>query len=90
MKYLLITFLLFNIVYANTKYKNEVLLECIDNVNCKSILKQYNFKNISNLTSKIILIKLDDKDALDISNILKQNTNIKYAHPNYIRTKKRR
>ena len=91
MKLILIFLILLTILNAKLKYKNEVLVKCNDNIDCKKILYSYKFKNITNITKTIYLIKLDNsKDAKDISKILKNNSDIKFAHPNFIRAKKRR
>jgi hypothetical protein len=91
MKYIIILLSLFSFLTCSEKYKNEVLVKCNDNVDCSSVLKKYNFRNISKLTNTIYIIKLSDiKDAKDISKILQINKDIKFAHPNYIRIQKRR
>jgi len=82
---------IFSFSSGSAKYTNEVLVKCVDTLKCKEILAPYNFKNTSKLTSKIYLLQLEStKDAKDISKILEKNEAIDYAHPNYIRTRKRR
>ena len=90
MKYILI--LLINItLYANTSYKNEVLVKCIEGVSCVDVLSTYKFNQINKLTNTIYIINLNNtKDAKEVSTLLKTNNRIKFAHPNYIKAKKRR
>ena len=91
MKYLITLISVLSFANCSVKYKNEVLVKCNDNINCQKVLNSYNFKNSSKLTNKIYLIKLDNtKDAKDISKMLEKNKDIKFAHPNFIKTKKRR
>jgi len=91
MKYLIFLLIFSFTLIANDTYKNEVLVKCIDNKICPKVLESYKFKNIEKLTNTIYLIKLDDdKDAKITSILLQENEQIKFAHPNYIKTKKRR
>lgn len=91
MKYMILILALFSFSNCSVKYKNEVLLKCKSKIDCEKVLIKHNLKNSSKLTDTIYLIKLDDnKDAKDISKILKNDSDIEYAHPNYIKTKKRR
>ena len=91
MKYLIILLSLFSFLNSSVKYRNEVLVKCNDKIYCDNILEKYNFNDIEKLTNTIYIIKLPNtKDAKDISEILETNKDIKFAHPNYIKTKKRR
>lgn len=72
---------------------NEIIVKCKEDINCKQLLSSQNFANISKLTSSLFLIKLNEIDKnniFEISRDLSVNTDIKFAHPNFIKNKKRR
>lgn len=70
---------------------DEILVECKDGVNCSKLLSSYNLVNYSNLTDKILIVKIDDYDNIfAISRKLFESGDVKYAHPNFIKERKRR
>lgn len=90
-QYGVILLCLFSFSNCSAKYTNEVLVKCVDTMECEKVLAPYNFKKNSKLTNEIHLIQLDStKDAKDVAKTLEENEEIEYAHPNYIRSKKRR
>ena len=70
---------------------NEIIVQCKSNIDCKDVLKNYSLLNISKLSDKLFLVKISDSEnVFGLSNILYNNDNIKMAHPNFIKNKKRR
>ena len=66
--------------------KDEIILKCKDNISCKDSLKKYKFKSIQNLSSSLILVKVQDaKDTLEIAQKLYNQDNIEFATPNLIK-----
>ena len=66
--------------------KDEIILKCKDNILCKDSLKKYEFKSIQNLSSSLILVKVQDaKDTLKIAQELYNQDNIEFATPNLIK-----
>ena len=71
--------------------KNEIITKCKKSIDCKTVLKEYDFINIKNLTSKILLITLNEnQDPFLISQQLYLDDKIEFAHPNFIKKKTRR
>ena len=86
-----------NITYYQNSFghkvgvKKEIIAKCKNDSNCKEIFKKYNLTNIQNLTSKIILITLNkNQDPFEISQKLYFEENIVFAHPNFVKKRKRR
>jgi hypothetical protein len=71
--------------------KNEILAKCKSKIPCLEIFEKYNFEEVEQLTSKLIFIKLKkDQNPFDISNELYQNSDIEFAHPNFIKKRYKR
>ena len=71
--------------------KNDLLVECVEDVNCSSILSKYDTISIKNITDTIYLIKIDSsKNIFEFSQKLYLDNSIKIAHPNFRKEKKRR
>ena len=71
--------------------KNDLLVECVDDVNCSSILSKYDTTSIKNITDTIYLVTIDNsKNIFEFSQKLYLDNNIKIAHPNFRKEKKRR
>ncbi|MBN2825919.1 MAG: hypothetical protein JXQ76_11380 [Campylobacterales bacterium] len=71
--------------------KGEILLKCYDGVDCSKVLAKYNFASISNLSSTIFLVKLSStQDIFNYSQLLHNDSDIEFAHPNFVKKKKRR
>lgn len=70
---------------------NEIIVKCISSVNCSEKLKELNFTDISNLTSTLYLVKVDNSDEIfTIAQSLYQNENIEFAIPNFLKKRERR
>jgi len=82
--------------YKNSKghkigVKNDLLVECIAEVNCTSILKKYEILSIQKLSDSIYLISIDrDKNIFEFAQKLYVDKNISIAQPNFRKEKKRR
>jgi hypothetical protein len=71
--------------------KNEILTQCQEDINCSNIFSSYDLTEIKNLTSSILLISLKpDQDPFEISQKLSKEKDIIFAHPNFIKKRKRR
>jgi len=86
-----------NIQYYQTRLgtrvgiKDDILVECNKDIDCMALLKQYNFNNISNVTSTIFLITINNSDDIfKVSRELYNNQNVKFAHPNFIKKQQQR
>ena len=70
---------------------NEIIVKCSDGVNCIQLLQQKGFTDISSLSKELFLLKVDlNDDVFAISNTLHEDKNISFAHPNFLKEKKRR
>lgn len=71
--------------------KNEILLQCVVAKGCKEVLAKYELDSVSALSDKIFLVKVsEDKNVFEMSQKLYEDEAIEIAHPNFIKTKKRR
>jgi len=71
--------------------KNDILVECKEEVDCKSVLSNYETLTISALTDTIFIVTIPkDKNIFEFSQNLYENLNIKIAHPNFRKIKRRR
>lgn len=70
---------------------NEILVQCKTNVDCKKVIKEYEPLSIVALSDSIFLVSItEDKNVFEMSQILYSHDEIKLAHPNFIKEKKRR
>ena len=68
---------------------NEILIECKQDVNCVELLTQFNLQDVSQVTANIYLVKVSkEQDVFTLSKDLFNSGHVKYAHPNFIKTKK--
>jgi hypothetical protein len=71
--------------------KNEIIVKCKQTTQCNEIFAKYNLSEIKNLTSKILLIKLKaGVDPFETSQKLSLEEKIEFAHPNFVKKRKRR
>ncbi len=71
--------------------KDEIIVQCQENTNCLDTLTDYSLTNISKLSDEMYLIKLNDKSKLfKLSQKLHNEESIKFAHPNFLKEKKKR
>ncbi len=86
-----------NITFYENQYgqkvgvKPEVIIGCNDVKACKEILKNYDIVSIEKLSKAIYLLKLpDNSNPFEVSNSLYNEISIKFAHPNFIKERKKR
>ncbi|SHO80262.1 hypothetical protein MNB_SV-15-1517 [hydrothermal vent metagenome] len=71
--------------------KNDLLVECVEDINCSAVLSKYETTSVKNLTDTIYLITIDSsKNIFEFSQKLYLDKKIKIAHPNFRKEKKRR
>jgi len=71
--------------------KDEILTQCNAGVDCSKVLAKYNFASISHLSTTIFLVKLTPtQDVFNYSQILHNDSDIAFAHPNFVKERKRR
>ncbi|MBN2825223.1 MAG: hypothetical protein JXQ76_07870 [Campylobacterales bacterium] len=71
--------------------KDEILVKCYEGVDCSKVLAKYSFVSTSNLSSTIYLVKLaSSQDVFTYSQTLHQDSDIEFAHPNFVKERKRR
>jgi len=69
--------------------KNDILVECVEDVNCSMVLSKYDTLSVENLTDSIYLLKIDkSKNIFEFTQKLYLDGNIKIAHPNFRKERK--
>jgi len=69
--------------------KNDILVECVDDVNCSKVLSKYDILSFKNITDTIYLLQIDkSKNIFEFTQKLYLDSNIKIAHPNFRKEKK--
>lgn len=70
---------------------DEVIVECVEGVDCLAVLAGHGLEDVSHLTDTLLLVKLQEgQDVFEVSQELYEDGSIRLAHPNFIKTKKRR
>jgi hypothetical protein len=70
---------------------DEILVQCSASKDCEKVLEKYKLSAVSRLSDEIFLVKITkDKNIFEISQKLYEDANITSAHPNFLKTKKRR
>jgi hypothetical protein len=71
--------------------KNDILVECNEKIDCREVLAKYETVSLNALTDTIFLVKISkDKNVFEFSQKLYEDTDIKIAHPNFRKEKRRR
>ncbi|MEA2049395.1 MAG: hypothetical protein U9O56_01485 [Campylobacterota bacterium] len=69
----------------------DILVQCNFDVDCEKILSDFSFDNITMVTNTIFKVTINENQNLfEQSNLLYENKNIKFAHPNFSRTQIKR
>jgi len=64
--------------------KNDILVECVDDVNCSKVLTKYDILSFKNITDTIYLLQIDkSKNIFEFTQKLYLDNDIKIAHPNF-------
>jgi len=70
---------------------DEIIFQFVDGNSSMDILKKYNITKIDKLSDKLYLIKVPKKqDIFELSQRLYEEKSIEFAHPNFIKERKRR
>ncbi len=71
--------------------KNEIVVKCSSQQECKNIFKKYNLTEVEYLTKTIALIKLlNGENVFTLSQKLYLEEGITTAHPNFVKKRYRR
>jgi hypothetical protein len=71
--------------------RDDILVECVANKDCREVLSRYEITEISQLTDSIYIVKIaSDKNVFEFSQKLYGDSNIKIAHPNLRKIRNRR
>ena len=69
----------------------EILLKCVEGVNCRETLQGYHFVNIESLSQRIFLVTLtNEQNIFSLAQELHNNQAIEFAHPNFVKERQRR
>jgi hypothetical protein len=70
---------------------DEIIFQFIDNNSSIDILKKYNIDKIDKLSDRLYLIKAPKgQNIFELSQKLYEENSIEFAHPNFIKERKRR
>ncbi len=70
---------------------DEIIVQCNDGVDCPQVLEKYHFPKVSTLSEKLFLVKVQNADdVFKLSRRLHDDKDIKLAHPNFVKQRKRR
>jgi hypothetical protein len=69
----------------------EIIVQCNPHIDCKERLSHYPIKKIEKLSDNLLLLKVANSiDILKLSQKLYHDRDIKFAHPNFIKSRKKR
>ena len=75
----------------NVGVNGEILVQCEEGIDCQSLLVAQKLEKVTRLTDKIFLVTIaKGENVFEWSQKLYENDKIKIAHPNFIKTKRRR
>ena len=70
---------------------DKILVQCKSGVDCSSFLAKYDLRDVSKLTEKIFVIKVNDYDTIfSLSRALFESGSVEFAHPNFVKERKLR
>lgn len=73
------------------KFKNEILVECNENSDCTDDFEELNIESFNKISHRFFLIKLNsNQDIFEYCQKLYNKEDIKSAHPNYLKERKKR
>ena len=71
--------------------RDDILVECVEGIDCKEVLSKYETISVSNLSKNIFIVKIaKDKNIFKFAQKLYSDKSIKIAHPNIRQNKRRR
>ena len=70
---------------------DEILVKCKDGIDCRSLLNRFFLRDITNVTDTIYSVKIIDYDTIfSLSRELFESGDVEFAHPNFIKQKRKR
>jgi len=70
---------------------NQLLVQCKESVNCPKLLDTFNLLSYSKLSDKIFIVKIENRDDIFfISRALFESNKVAFAHPNFIKKRRKR
>ena len=73
------------------KFKNEILVECNENSDCTDDFEELNIESFNKISHRFFLIKLNSNQYIfEYCQKLYNKEDIKSAHPNYLKERKKR
>ena len=70
---------------------DQLLVQCKKSVNCPRLLDTFNLSNYSKLSDKIFIVKIENGDnVFSLSRALFETQKIEFAHPNFIKERRKR
>jgi len=70
---------------------DQLLVQCIESVNCPELLDTFNLSNYSKLSNTIFIVKIKNGDNIfSVSKALFESKEVEFAHPNFIKEKRKR
>ena len=70
---------------------NQLLVQCKASVHCPNLLNTFNLLNYSKLSDKIFVVKITNGDnVFSVSRALYESQKVEFAHPNFIKERKKR
>ncbi len=71
--------------------KDEIIVKCKEGLSCQNSLKKYDIAGISKLSDTMFLVKVPkDKNVFTLSQKLYKDDSVDFAHPNFIKQRRRR
>ena len=70
---------------------NQLLVQCKLSVNCPKLLDSFNLLNYSKLSDKIFVVKvLNGESVFSVSRALFESQKVVFAHPDFIKERRKR
>ena len=70
---------------------NQLLIQCKESVDCPKLLDTFNLSNYSKLSDKIFVVIIENgDDVFSVSRALFESKEVEFAHPNFIKEKRKR
>jgi len=70
---------------------DQLLVQCKESVNCTKLLNTFNLSNYSKLSDKIFIVNIENgNNVFSISRALFESKKVEFAHPNFIKERRKR
>lgn len=70
---------------------NQLLVQCKESINCPKLLNTFNLSNYSKLSDTIFVATIENEDDIfSISRALFESKKVEFAHPNFIKKRRKR